>query len=507
MLWVGCSVFNEYNIKRVMTILTKIKKHPFIIILIFDLLLIVLASYCSFLLKFDGKIPSGRGDNFFVFTVLAVLVTPLIFYFFGLYKISWSFVSLTNIPTIGKGVVVSTLFLGTALYIFRFYPFFEGFPRSIIIIYCLILFIFTSALRFSKRIYWQLIRGKAGLLKAKDELILPLTSKTLNAKCPKKILVTGGAGYIGSVLVRQLLKEGYFVKAIDKLLFGDSSIKELKSSPSFQFIQGDILNSQLLNQALINVDAVVHLAAIVGEPACLVKKDEALKLNYLGTIYLARLCKTLGIKRFIYASTCSSYGKQKNNLVVKEEDSLFPVDFYGETKIYAERELMKLMDANFSPTILRFSTVYGFSPRMRFDLVVNTFTKKAIKEKEILIFGGDQWRPLVHVNDVARAICLALEAPLAKTGNQVFNLGGNSENYLISQVGKLVKECIPQVNLKTVKNINDQRSYRVDFTKIQKILNFNTEKTVRDGIIEIREKINNGYFGDIENKKYYNHLA
>lgn len=478
---------------------TFIEENKKLIFFILDIFLIFLASFLAFALRFDGQIPAAKFNNFFAFTILAVLTTPIIFYFFNLYKLSWSYLSLTDLPIIGQSVLTSALFLATLLYFFRNSPSFLEFPRSVIFLYGILLFFLISALRFSKRIYWQLIRAKTEMPS--------VASKSQEAeKKPKNILVTGGAGYIGSVLVRKLLKQGYNVKVIDKLLFGRESIQELERLSNFKFIQGDILDTDKLAKLLFDVDAVVHLAAIVGESACVSKKDLALQTNYLATIYLARLCKAFGIKRFIQASTCSTYGQQDNDKPVPETARLFPVDFYGETKIYTERELAKLMDESFCPTILRLSTVYGLSPRMRFDLVVNTLVKKAIKDKEIFIFGGNQWRPLIHVNDVAQAILLVLESAIAKTGNQIFNLGNNSENYLISQIGQIVRECIPDVKLKTIEGVEDKRSYQVDFSKIEKTLNFKAEKRVKDGVIEIRDAIKQGMFRDLEDKIYYNHL-
>ena len=484
-----------------------IKNKSGLIFFVLDIGLIILSCFLAFALRFDGQIPQARLDNLFVFTFLAVIATPAVFYLFDLYKVSWSYLSLTDLPIIIKGVGVATLFLGTLLYISRNHPLLVEFPRSIIFLYGILLFFLVSGLRFFKRIYWQLIRAKSGAPRPKEDQVLPISSKTLNDNKPKNILITGGAGYIGSVLIRKLLEKGYNVKVVDKLLFGNNSIKDLFNNLNFKFIQADILDSDFMSKSLFNIDAVVNLAAIVGEAACLSRKDLALKTNYLGSVYLVRLCKSFGIKRFIQASTCSAYGQQDNNNVVPEPSRLFPVDFYGETKIYAEREIIKLMDDNFNPTILRFSTVYGLSPRMRFDLVVNTLTKKAIKDKEIFIFGGEQWRPLVHVDDVVNSIILALEAPLSKIGNQIFNVGSNTENYLISQVGEMVKEYIPDVEIKTLQGIEDKRSYKVDFTKIEKVLNFKNQKRVKDGIIEIRDAINSSRFPDLENKIYYNHLA
>ena len=482
-------------------IIKQIKNHPAFIFFLLDIVLIILACFLAFVLRFDAQIPSVRFTNFFTFTILAVLTTPIIFYFFNLYKRPWSYLSLTDFPTIAKGVGVSTLFLATILYLFRNYPSFLGFPRSIIFLYGILLFFLVGALRFSKRIYWQLIRGKTGIPSIGSEA-------REEGKKPKNILVTGGTGYIGSVLVRELLKQGYNVKVIDKLLFGKESIVDLEKHPNFQFIKADILeHTEIVKKSLFDIDAVVHLAAIVGEPACLSRKDIALQTNYLGTVYLARLCKAFGIRRFIHTSTCSTYGQQDNNKDVPESAPLFPVDFYGETKIYAERELIKLMDESFSPTILRLSTVYGLSPRMRFDLVVNTLTKKAIKDKELLIFGGNQWRPLIHVDDVVRAILLVLRSPFSKVGNQIFNVGANKGNYLVSRIGEIVKECIPEVRIKTISGIEDKRSYRVDFAKIEKTLNLKTQKTVKDGVTEIRDAIREGRFTNLEDKIYYNHLV
>ncbi|MGD0576983.1 MAG: NAD-dependent epimerase/dehydratase family protein, partial [Candidatus Staskawiczbacteria bacterium] len=446
----------------------KIKESATPIFIVFDIISAVLSVWISFLLRFDGQVPPDRMENFYAFTFLAAFLTIFVFVLYGLYKISWKYVSITDLPHLFAAVLISVFAIGSALFVLRDSVYFQGFPRSIIFLYAILLFLFVNFLRFSKRIYWQLF--KSGSLPFYGENFpLPLTEKILNDKEIRNILITGGAGYIGSVLARQLLEAGYNVKVFDKLLFGEEPIKELRTNLHFKLIKGDIFDKDTLVGALSDVDAVVNLAAIVGEAACLSQKDVALQTNYLGAIYVARLCKTLGIKRFIQASTCSTYGQNEENSIAKEGSNLFPVDFYGETKIYAERELMRLIDNNFNPTILRFSTVYGLSPRMRFDLVVNTLTKKAVKEKEMTIFGGNQWRPLIHVSDVSRAIVLVLKAPLSKVGNQIFNVGNNDENYMISEISEIVKACVPEVKIKTIKDVEDRRNYRVDFTKIAQV--------------------------------------
>ncbi len=484
----------------------KIKEIAAPIFVVLDIFSIVVSVWISFLLRFDGQIPVSRMENFYAFTLLALFLTIFVFILQGLYKISWKYVSITNLPNIFTAVIISAVVIGFALFALRDIAYFQGFSRSIVFLYAILLFLSVSFSRFSKRIYWQVFKS-GSLPFYKGNFVLPLTEKILSDKEVKNVLIAGGAGYIGSVLARQLLEAGYGVKVFDKLFFGEESIKELEANPNFKFIKGDIFDKDVLIGALVDVDAVVNLAAIVGEPACLCQKDVALQTNYLGAVYIARLCKALGIKRFIQASTCSTYGHSDENLAVKEESNLFPVDFYGETKIYAERELIKLIDDNFNPTILRLSTVYGLSPRMRFDLVVNTLTKKAVKEKEITIFGGDQWRPLIHVSDVAAAILLVLRSPLSKVGNQIFNVGDNNENYTISRIGEIVKSCIPKINVKAIQGIEDKRTYKVDFTKIEKILGFVAKKNVEAGVKEIRDAILGGRFQDTEDKKYYNHLV
>jgi len=490
------------------SILSIARRYRAFTIFFLDLLLVTLGVYFSYLLRFDGVIPQGRYEGFLWFLGAALLVTPAVFYIFKLYRLPFSFISLTDLPAIAKGVLVSVFIVGTALFLFRDAPQLEGFPRSVIFLYAILLFLFAGGLRFSKRIYWQFFKGNPEVLRlGRDEVLLPLTSKFLNGDKPKTVLVTGGAGYIGSVIVSYLLEAQFKVKVYDKMLFGRESLASLASSPNLEIIEGDILDQKTLERAIVGIDAVVHAAAIVGEAACAAQQDVAIRTNYLGAVNMAKLAKAYGIKRFIYFSTCSTYGKSENEDTVDERSPLRPVDFYGETKIYAERDILRLTDERFAPTMLRLSTVYGLSPRMRFDLVVNTFAKKAVKEGRIMIFGGGQWRPLIHVTDVARAVALVLQAPLATAGGKVFNVGGDEENYLISTLGELVEKLFPEVQVETLETATDQRSYKVAFSKIRRELGFTPEKTVKDGMEEIREALKEGKFTDTEDKKYYNHLV
>jgi len=484
-----------------------LKQHKVSITFLCDLGIVAIAIYLAFLIRFDGVIPRARYDGFLWFMAAALLITPIVFVVFRLYRFPYSFISLTDLPSITKGVLVSVFILGTGLFLFRDASPFEEFPRSIIFIYTMLLFLFVVTLRFSKRIYWQIVRGNPEVFRVgKEQMFFPRTSKFLNGAKLGTVLVTGGAGYIGSMLVGELLKNGYQVKVYDTMMFGAESLASFKSSPQLEVIKGDILDTAFLERNMIDVDTVVHTAAIVGEAACAAKQDLAIRTNYLGAVNVAKISKAYGIKRFIYFSTCSTYGKSDDENEVDERSPLRPMDFYGETKIYAERDIIRLADEKFSPIVLRLSTVYGLSHRMRFDLVVNIFSKKAHREGKITVFGGNQWRPLIHVSDVVKAVLTILEAPLSKVGGRVFNVGGNTENYLISDLVNLIKEVFPEVRVETLDAMTDQRSYRVKFGKIESELGFLPEHTVQDGIREIKNALDKGTFNNVEDRRYYNHL-
>ncbi|MCD6471449.1 NAD-dependent epimerase/dehydratase family protein [bacterium] len=483
----------------------KIKKHRTFIFFLTDIILIILSVYLSFLLRFDGHLPSDRVNHFLFTIVTAVIVTLPIFYWQKLYRLSWTYVSLDDIPTIFRAVSLSTIVLGTLFFLtVRDIHFLTGYPRSIIFLYPILLFILICGSRFSKRIYWQLIKGTLPSEKQWHTIITETSGKLTEPKI-NTVLVTGGAGYVGSVLVRKLLNKGYKVKVIDKLLFGDESIKELYNAPHFEFIKADLQkDNQEILKAVKNTDAIVHLAAIVGDPACAIQPDITIKTNYLATVNLAKICKNKGIKKFVFASTCSNYGAS-NKEKLKEESTLRPVSLYAESKIYAEKKLIKMTDKNFMPIIFRFSTLYGLSPRMRFDLVVNFLTMKAFVDKEITIFGGNQWRPFLHVSDVAQLIVNCLDTPFSKIKGQIFNVGSNKENYLIRDLGKIIKEVIPEVKVKYIENSTDLRTYNVLFEKLEKTFNFKPTKTVKEGVKEIYDALKQGQFPNPKDSKYYNH--
>jgi nucleoside-diphosphate-sugar epimerase len=319
------------------------------------------------------------------------------------------------------------------------------------------------------------------------------------------ILVTGGAGYVGSNLVRDLLASGNRVVVLDRLVFGIEPISGLLSNPDFKLIQGDITSDGDLEKAFgLGIDSVVHLAAIVGDPACAADQDTAIRTNIDGTLKVANVSKSAGIERFIFASTCSVYGAGGDKLL-NEGSRLNPVSLYAETRLVAERDIAKLADDKFRPTILRFGTIYGLSPRMRFDLVVNFLTLKATRDKKIRIFGGRQWRPFVHVRDVARALMLVLDSPFERVGGQTFNVGDTAENYLLSRIGEIVEGLMPDVDVTTMDEIRDERSYRVSFDKIRNGLGFAAGIKVEDGIVEMKNAIESKAIANPDDRRYYNY--
>lgn len=322
----------------------------------------------------------------------------------------------------------------------------------------------------------------------------------------KKVLIVGGAGYLGSILSKKLLDKGYYVRVLDNLTYGDHGIKTLKKNEKFELLIGDMRDIQTIVKAVWDVDAVIHLAAIVGDPASAINPIKTIEINYFATKMLAEVCKYSQINRFIFASTCSVYGANiKPDIRINEESELNPISLYAEMKRKSEEALLEIADENFRPTILRMATLYGLSPRMRFDLVVNILTIKAIKEGKFAIFGGDQWRPLLHIKDAANAYITCLEQPLNKSGSEIFNVGSNEENYKIIDVGRKVKRIVPDAAMEIDDSNIDKRDYNVSFNKINNILDFTTKYTVDDGVEEIKNSIEKGLFDDYPNKIYSNY--
>lgn len=322
------------------------------------------------------------------------------------------------------------------------------------------------------------------------------------------ILVTGGAGYVGSVLVRKLLQNGYRVICLDKLKFGGASLIDIWGNPNFVLHKIDITNFREVDDIIDRYDlyAIVHLAAIVGDPACKLEPGLATCTNRDASIHLMETAKRAQVRRFVFASTCSNYGKMEDpDGFVDEASPLSPVSLYAELKVEFEEILLGQRAVElFSPTVLRFSTVYGISPRMRFDLTVNEFTKELVLGRELLVFGEQFWRPYCHVSDFSRAIIMVLNAPEDQVAYNVFNVGDTSQNFTKKMLVDEVLKQIPNGHVEYVYRAEDPRNYRVSFEKINKALGFNVSKTVPEGVREIITCIRSGIIENPDDQRYYN---
>lgn len=316
-----------------------------------------------------------------------------------------------------------------------------------------------------------------------------------------QVLVVGGAGYIGSLLVERLLQLGYRVRVLDALLYGKESLKSVEGHPDFQLRVGDCRNIRDVVSAVHGVDAVVHLAAIVGDPACEQDRDAALEINYAATRMLIEVAKGHGVGRFLFASSCSVYGASEQEM--DEKSKVNPISLYAQTKVDSERALLAAKTDDFHPTILRFATVFGLGYRPRFDLVVNLLTARAKQQATITIYNGQQWRPFIHARDVAEAIVLALEAPVRLVSGEIFNVGDSRLNHTLQGVAEIIQQVVPNVAVEHVVN-SDRRNYRVNFDKIHNRLNFSARYTVQNGVEELKRAFDEGSIRNYTDLRYHN---
>jgi nucleoside-diphosphate-sugar epimerase len=315
-----------------------------------------------------------------------------------------------------------------------------------------------------------------------------------------KILITGGAGYVGSVITNLALQSGLEVVALDLLWFNEKIPLVHYTNPKYQFIKGDLRDKKTIDAIPNDIDFIIHTAAIVGDPASKLFPELTQEINYQASLALIQKAKDIKVKGFIFFSTCSNYGSVQG--LATETTDLNPMSLYASSKVEIEKHLMNEVKG-LDWIIGRLSTVYGLSPRMRFDLTVNDFTLNAFIHKKLEIFLPESYRPYVHVYDLANIILCLIEK-FESTKNQVFNIGFEGENYQKIQIANSIKKYLPETEILVLKAGGDLRDYQVDFSKLKKYIDVKQHYNVEKSVMEIIDVLNNGIINDYNGETYYN---
>ena len=323
----------------------------------------------------------------------------------------------------------------------------------------------------------------------------------------KRILLIGGAGYIGSILSENFLLKNYKIRCFDSLIYSQKyCIQNLIKKKNFEFILGDIRNYNKIENLLKDVTDVVILAGLVGDPITKKYPKESKEINYLALKNFINKCNGKKIEKVIFISTCSNYGLIDDNNIADEDYILKPLSDYAKHKVDIENYIMSLKGTvDYSPTVLRFATAFGLSPRMRFDLTVNEFTRDLFLKNNLVIYDANTWRPYCHVNDFTRLINIVLESEKNKTNFEIFNAGGDENNSTKLGITEKLKKYFPKLTLSFKNKGSDPRNYRVNFSKVKKVLGFEPKYTIDDGIKEIVDSLQKGKFIDL--KKYSDNLG
>jgi nucleoside-diphosphate-sugar epimerase len=429
-------------------------------------------------------ITSGK-TSLSTYVLLWSVLSITIFYFHGFYTRTRGYVSRYKAWVIGRAV---SLVIAVFIVIDHFFLL-GGFSRAVAVLGWLLMLLSVGGVRLGKDLVISTYR---------IEPRLPASSKV------KRVLVLGGAGYLGSALMPKLLEKGYKVRLLDSFVYGDGSIARIRSHPDFEVFKGDVREIHSVVDAMRDCEAVIDLAAIVGDPACDENRRLAVEINRAATRMLIDIARGCGVRRFLFASSCSVYGASQ--FLMDEFSAPSPISTYAQTKVDSEKLLLEVASRDFHPTILRLGTLFGLSPRPRFDLVVNLLTARAAATGKITVFNGQQWRPFLHVRDAARAFMLCMEAEPAVVAGEIFNVGDYNLNHRLADVSKLVASIVPHVEISHVDN-GDQRNYRVSFDKIHSRLGFRTEITLEEGIRELYEWIKPNHTIDLSAAPEFNNQA
>jgi len=326
------------------------------------------------------------------------------------------------------------------------------------------------------------------------------------AESKEKVLIIGAAGYIGSALVEKLLDQGLQVLVLDAMHYGDEPLRRVAAHPNLTIIPDDFRHIEVLTRAMTGVGSVIHLGGLVGDPACAVDADLTVDINVTATRLIGEIAKAAGVQRFIFASSCSVYGASDG--IVAEASPLNPLSLYARSKVASEVVLNALNSPDFGVTCLRFATIYGISGRTRFDLVVNLLCAKAVRDGLITVFGADQIRPFVHVEDVATAIMMTLQAPLAVVAGEALNVGSDAQNYTLGDVAQLINKEVPEAKIVCDDGtFADKRSYHVSFAKIHTRLGFEPAWTLEHGIAQVVASVRSNRVGHYSLPEYSNVLS
>ncbi len=324
----------------------------------------------------------------------------------------------------------------------------------------------------------------------------------------KKILLVGGAGYIGTVLTKHLLLNNFQVVCLDNLIYSQKKcLNQFLDNPNFQFIHADIRDGNSLKKHFKDIYSVVLLAGLVGDPISKKYPNITTDINVKGVLNVIETCEKEQIERLVFISTCSNYGITDSNIKAEENHKLKPLSLYASTKVEIEKHLMNLKkNSCVKPTILRFATAFGLSPRMRFDLTVNEFTKAIVMEKELIIYDAHTWRPYCHTKDFALLIHKVIIADLNMVGFEIFNVGDNENNYTKQMIIDEILKFYPKGKVKYLDKGVDPRNYIVDFSKVNSVLKFKPKYSIKKGIEEIITEIKKNTFNFQEKNQFGNYF-